>query len=50
MSILAAEDVTVVRKQSLHEPHSRLRTLTNSQICELAEKVKIAMGCFERKR
>ena len=49
MSILAAEDITVVRKQSLHEPRERLRMLSDSRICELAGKVKIAMACIERK-
>lgn len=44
-SVLKAEDVTVVRKSSLVEPRSKLRNLSNSQVCELAEKIKIAMGC-----
>lgn len=46
MSVLKAEDVTVVRKDSLKEPHTRLRNVSNSRICDLAEKVKIAMGCI----
>jgi hypothetical protein len=45
MSVLAAEDVTVVRKCSLSEPRSRLRNLSNTRICDLASKIKIAMGC-----
>jgi len=45
MSVLAAEDVTVVRKSSLSEPRSRLRNLSNTRICELASKIKVAMGC-----
>lgn len=40
-----AEDVTVVRKDSLVEPRSRLRQLSNSRICELASKISLAMGC-----
>jgi len=48
-SVLKAEDITVVRKVSLSEPRERLRNLSNSRICEVAEKVKIAMGCFDRK-
>ncbi len=44
-SVLKAEDITVVRKDSLLEAKTRLRNLTNSRICELAEKVQIAMGC-----
>ncbi len=45
MSVLAAEDITVVRKSSLSEPYSRLRNLSNTRICDLASKIKIAMGC-----
>ena len=44
-SAARAEDVTVVRKQSLVEPHSRLRQLSDKRVCELAAKVSIAMGC-----
>lgn len=40
-----AEDITVVRKQSLMEPRIGVRQLSNSQICELATMVSIAMGC-----
>jgi mRNA interferase MazF len=40
-----AEDITVVRKQSLIEPKSGLRQLSDRRICELATKVHIAMGC-----
>jgi mRNA-degrading endonuclease toxin of MazEF toxin-antitoxin module len=43
-----AEDLTTVRKASLSESRSGLRKLSNSRICELADKVKLAMGCFER--
>jgi|ERR1700674_65231 len=45
-SIARAEDVTVVRKTHLVEPRSGLRTMSHRRICELAEMVKIAMGCF----
>ena len=44
-SIARAEDVTVVLKAALSQPRSPLRTVTNRRICELAEKVKFAMGC-----
>jgi mRNA-degrading endonuclease toxin of MazEF toxin-antitoxin module len=44
MSVLAAEDVTVVRKSSLSEPRGRLRNLSNIRICDLASKIKIALG------
>ncbi len=40
-----AEDVTVIRKTSLDVARERLRTLSSSQICELARKVELAMGC-----
>ena len=44
-SAARAEDVTVVRKQSLMEPRSPLRPLSHRRICELAEKVRLSMGC-----
>ncbi len=44
-SVLKAEDVTVVRKSILLEARTRLRPLTNTQVCTLAEKIRIAMGC-----
>lgn len=45
-SIARAEDVTVVRKSNLVESRSGLRTMSHRRVCELAEMVKIAMGCF----
>jgi mRNA-degrading endonuclease toxin of MazEF toxin-antitoxin module len=44
-SAARAEDITVVRKQSLVAPSARLRRLNHSRICELAAKVLIATGC-----
>ncbi len=44
-SAARAEDITVVRKQSLIEPKGRLRQLSDKRVCELASKVSIAMGC-----
>ena len=44
-SIARAEDVTVVAKSALLEPRHPLRTVSNRRICELAERVKLAMGC-----
>ena len=44
-SAARAEDITVVRKQSLIEPRTRLRRLSDRRICELAAKVGMAMGC-----
>lgn len=48
-SILKAEDVTVVRKESLVETRERLRSLSHAKICEVAEKVQIAAGCWGKK-
>jgi mRNA-degrading endonuclease toxin of MazEF toxin-antitoxin module len=45
-SIARAEDITTLRKTSLVPPTSRLRTLSNTRICELADKVQLAMGCI----
>ena len=44
-SAARAEDITVVRKQSLVEPNGRLRQLSDKRVCELASKVNLAMGC-----
>jgi mRNA-degrading endonuclease toxin of MazEF toxin-antitoxin module len=44
-SVLKAEDITVVRKETLIEPRTKLRSLSDTRICELASKVKIAMHC-----
>jgi mRNA interferase MazF len=44
-SAARAEDITVVRKQSLIEPYGRLRQLGHKRVCELATKVGTAMGC-----
>lgn len=44
-SAARAEDITVVRKQSLVEPQTGLRQLADAKICELASKVALAMGC-----
>lgn len=48
MSVLKAEDVTVVRKDTLKESRTRLRNVSHARICDLAEKVKIAMGCVSK--
>jgi mRNA-degrading endonuclease toxin of MazEF toxin-antitoxin module len=44
-SIARAEDVAVVLKSAISQPRSPLRSLSNRRICELADKVKLAMGC-----
>ena len=45
-SVAQSENVTVVRKEMLVATRDRLRQLTHAKICEIADKVKIAMGCF----
>ena len=44
-AIARAEDITVIRKESLRPPHEALRNLSNLQICKLARMVAIAMSC-----
>ena len=44
-SAARAEDITVVRKQSLVEPLGRLRRVGDRRVCELAAKVSLAIGC-----
>jgi mRNA-degrading endonuclease toxin of MazEF toxin-antitoxin module len=44
-SVLKAEDIAVVPKSALREPRQTLRSLSNSRICQLVEKIKFAMGC-----
>jgi mRNA-degrading endonuclease toxin of MazEF toxin-antitoxin module len=44
-SCVRAEDVTVVRKESLIEPKYPLRALSHARICQIADAVRIAMGC-----
>lgn len=42
---IKAEDITVVRKEALNEPKHPLRVLSHSRICQIADAVRIAMGC-----
>jgi mRNA-degrading endonuclease toxin of MazEF toxin-antitoxin module len=44
-SSIRCEDLTVLRKEFLIEPKFPLRTLSNTRICQIADKVRIAMGC-----
>ena len=44
-SSIRCEDLTVVRKEYLIESKTPLRSLSNSRICEIADKVRLAMGC-----
>jgi mRNA-degrading endonuclease toxin of MazEF toxin-antitoxin module len=43
--VAKAEDVSVVWKGELEAARERLRRLSSSQVCELARKVELAMGC-----
>lgn len=45
-SIARPDDITVVRKVHLLEPRLGLRKVSHRRVCELAEMVKIAMGCL----
>lgn len=44
-SAARAEDITVVGKQILVQSRGPLRRLSNTRICELANRVLIATGC-----
>jgi mRNA-degrading endonuclease toxin of MazEF toxin-antitoxin module len=43
--VAQSENISVVRKEVLQEDRRPLRRLSNLKICEIADKVKIAMGC-----
>jgi mRNA interferase MazF len=45
VSSIRCEDLTVVKKDFLVEPKVPLRSLSNTRVCQIAEKVRIAMGC-----
>ena len=44
-SSIRCEDLTVVKKEFLVEPRFPLRTLSNTRVCQIADRVRIAMGC-----
>ncbi len=44
-SAARAEDIVTVHKENLTQPQARLRPLSDRRICELAARVRIAMGC-----
>jgi mRNA-degrading endonuclease toxin of MazEF toxin-antitoxin module len=44
-SSIRCEDITVVKKEFLVEPKLPLRTLSNTRVCEIADRVRVAMGC-----
>jgi mRNA interferase MazF len=45
-SVAKAEDVATISKLLLDRSRERLRPLSSSQVCELARKVQLAMGCL----
>jgi len=45
-SVAKAEDVSTIRKSHLDPSRERLRALSSNQICQLAHKVGLAMGCL----
>ena len=47
-SAARSEDVTVVPKTSLSAPQASPRALSHRPVCEIADKVSLAMGCFTR--
>jgi len=44
-AVLKAEDIPVEVKENLYPSRDRLRDLSHLRICDLAEKVRIAMAC-----
>jgi mRNA-degrading endonuclease toxin of MazEF toxin-antitoxin module len=44
-SCIRAENITTVLKSSLREPKRPMRSLSNTRICEIADLVRLAMGC-----
>jgi mRNA-degrading endonuclease toxin of MazEF toxin-antitoxin module len=46
--VVQSENVTVIRKETLMPSRERVRQLSHARICEIADKVKIAMGCLPR--
>lgn len=44
-SAIRCEDLTVVKKQYLSEPKTPLRRLSHTRICQIADMVRLAMGC-----
>ena len=47
-SSIRCEDLTVVKKEFLVEPKLPLRALSNARVCQIADAVRIAMGCPPR--
>jgi mRNA-degrading endonuclease toxin of MazEF toxin-antitoxin module len=49
-STIRCEDLTVVKKEFLVEPKSPLRTLSHTRVCQIADRVRTAMGCVPRQQ
>jgi mRNA-degrading endonuclease toxin of MazEF toxin-antitoxin module len=45
-TVAQAENVSSVSKSQLDASRQRLRALTSHQVCELARRVSLAMGCI----
>ncbi len=44
--VAKAEDISAAWKNELDPSRERLRALTSHQVCELAKRVELAMGCL----
>jgi mRNA-degrading endonuclease toxin of MazEF toxin-antitoxin module len=44
-SSIRCEDLTVVKKEVLEEPKTPLRRISHTRICQIADMVRLAMGC-----
>jgi mRNA-degrading endonuclease toxin of MazEF toxin-antitoxin module len=44
-SSIRCEDLTVVRKETLIEPKTQLRRVSQARTCQIADMVRLAMGC-----
>ena len=47
-SSIRCEDLTVVKKEYLIEPKMPLRRISHSRICQVADMVRLAMGCPQK--
>jgi len=45
-SAVRCEDLTVVKKDFLIEPKVPLRALSHTRVCQIADAVRVAMGCL----
>jgi mRNA-degrading endonuclease toxin of MazEF toxin-antitoxin module len=45
-SAARAEDISLVLKESLVEPRSKLRQISHTRICQMARAVQVAIGCI----